>query len=129
MRCYCHLSFLSRTSSEKEYYHGQDNLKSSAPFFNQSNCIIHGLIQSEMEPQTSRPSAIFKTMCAATLGSHSNCRECLGINKSDLTRHNYTAMTMAYLCAQLYLQVIQGEAGEPLIYRPAPLTLFPPLPR
>ena len=53
----------------------------------------------------------------------------MGINKSDLTRHNYTAMTMAYLCAQLYLQVIQGEAGEPLIYRPAPLTLFPPLPR
>lgn len=33
-------------------------------------------------------------------------------------------MTMAYLCAQLYFQVIQGE-GESLIYRPAPaLTLF-----
>ena len=54
------------TSSEKEHYHGQDNLKSAAPFFNQSNCIIYALIQSEMEPQTSGPSvrdnAIFKTM-------------------------------------------------------------------
>ena len=55
------------TSSEKEHYHGQDNLKSAAPFFNQSNCVIYALIQSEMEPQTSGPSvrdnAIFKTMC------------------------------------------------------------------
>ena len=37
-------------------------------FFNQSNCVIYALIQSEMEPQTSGPSvrdnAIFKTMWA-----------------------------------------------------------------
>ena len=36
-------------------------------FFNQSNCDIYALIQSEMEPHTSGPSvrdnAIFKTMC------------------------------------------------------------------
>ena len=54
------------TSSEKEHYHGQDDLKSAAPFFNQSNCVIYALIQSEMEPQTLGPSvrdnAIFKTM-------------------------------------------------------------------
>ena len=45
-------------------------LKSAAPFFNQSNCIIYALIQSEMEPQTLGPSvrnnAIFKTMCPTT---------------------------------------------------------------
>ena len=56
------------TYSEKEHYHGQDNLKSAAPFFNQSNCVIYALIQSEMEPQTLgqsvRDNAIFKTMCA-----------------------------------------------------------------
>ena len=55
------------TYSEKEHYHGQDDIKSAAPFFNQSNCVIYALIQSEMEPQTSglsvRNNAIFKTMC------------------------------------------------------------------
>ena len=54
------------TYSEKEHYHGQDDLKSAALFFNQSNWVIYALIQSEMEPQTSGPSvrdnAIFKTM-------------------------------------------------------------------
>ena len=40
-----------------------------------------------------------------------NCRECRGINKSDPTSHNYTAVTIAYLCeAQLYFQVIR-EGG------------------
>ena len=54
------------TLSEKYHYHGRDNLKSVAPFFNKSNCVIYALFQSEMEPQTSGPSvrenAIFKTM-------------------------------------------------------------------
>ena len=57
---------IGRTSSEKKHYHRQDNLKSAAPFFNQSNCVIYALIQSEIEPQTSglsfRDNAIFKTM-------------------------------------------------------------------
>ena len=66
---WCEKCAVPGTYSEKEHYHGQDDIKSAAPFFNQSNCVIYALIQSEMEPQTSGPSvrdnAIFKTMCGA----------------------------------------------------------------
>ena len=73
---------MTRTSSETEHYHGQDTLKSAAPFFNQSNCIIYALIQSEMEPQTLGPfvrdNAIFKTMCT----------DSKGWSGGDIMRHN-----------------------------------------
>ena len=66
--------------------HGQDDSKSAAPFFNQSNCVIYALIQSEMEPQTSGPSvrdnAILRRCDPSVLVKHGDLRDLTAGNNS-----------------------------------------------